>query len=70
MKVDENLFILKAYGENSFIEKTYVLGTHTGNPNVYKQNMFLKISKLLWSLYLSSIMSIVFASTFQTANQY
>ena len=27
MKVVENLF-KKAYGENSFIEKTYVVGTH------------------------------------------
>ena len=38
-KVIENLFF-KAYGENSFIEKTYVIAIHwRGNSNVYKQHV-------------------------------
>ena len=41
MKVVENLF-KKLVMKNSFIEKTYVVGTHS---NVYLQHMILKIRK-------------------------
>ena len=67
MKLVENLF-KKAYGENSIIEKTYVVGTHWN----CLQHMSLKIrKKTIWKFINTKyhVHCLYLFETSQTANQ-
>ena len=55
MKAVENYFKKKLMVKNSFIEETYVVGTHRGNSNVYLQHMLLKLRKKTFVIYIFQV---------------